>query len=111
MSLCFRCEHRAKFLEGMLKARHDKSIYAPRPRHECGDIENSKCSCYMFQPCKPIVTVPSDSRDKRPRFGPAMISSREMFERVLEDAKLDIIYDNGREVALGWRYDDTTDTN
>ena len=64
-SLCFRCEHRAQFLEKGFQ-----------PRCECGDIKSSKWSCYMYSPVRPIVLVKSDKSDKRPQFGPWMISSR-----------------------------------
>ena len=62
--LCFRCEHRAKFLEG-----------GSRPRYECGDIERSNAGCYMFTPCRPVVVKPNEG-DKRPMFGPNMIAGR-----------------------------------
>lgn len=42
--LCFRCEHRASFLET-----------GSQPRFECGNIENSNKGCYMFIPCRPVV--------------------------------------------------------
>ena len=63
--LCFRCEHRAMFLEK-----------GHQPRCECGDIKSSKWSCYMYSPVRPMVLTKSDKKDKRPQFGPYMISSR-----------------------------------
>ena len=96
--LCFRCEHRARFLQATLM----KEEYVPRPRAECGDINSSNTSCYMFQPCKPVVTTLSNIDDNRPRFGGAIFSSRERAVRILEEAKLTIIYSNGDDVALGW---------
>lgn len=45
MSLCYRCEHRAKNKE--TKGQH-------QPRYECG-TDDSVGSCYMFQPVKPIM--------------------------------------------------------
>jgi len=42
--LCYRCEHRAHFLET-----------GERPRYECGEINKSKYACYMYKPCKPIA--------------------------------------------------------
>lgn len=42
--LCFRCEHRAKFLED-----------GHGPRCECGDVKFQSFSCYMYSPCKLIV--------------------------------------------------------
>lgn len=77
--LCFRCEHRAKFLEG-----------GSRPRFECGDPSMNKWACYMYQPVKPVVLAKLDKRDKRPQFGPAMISSRSKFVRVADEIVLDI---------------------
>jgi hypothetical protein len=56
----------------------------------------------MFEPCKPVVTVPAYTDDKRPRFAGAMLSSREQFERVLENVKLEVIYHEGNEVAVSW---------
>ena len=44
-SLCFRCEHRALWLE----------TKTHRPRYECGDEKSSKYSCYMYQPVVPLV--------------------------------------------------------
>jgi len=44
-SLCFRCEHRALWME--TKSR--------RPRCECGDEKSSRYSCYMYQPVVPLV--------------------------------------------------------
>lgn len=64
-SLCFRCEHRARYLE-------DKNI---RPRFECGQITQSTYACYSFLPVKPIITTRLKG-DRRPEFGPTMFSSR-----------------------------------
>ena len=100
MSLCFRCEHRARFLD----AKANKDTHCPRPRHECGDIETSKCACYMFTPCFPVVTEPNPS-DTRPRLSSPMLSSREYAVRVMEREELTgtIIYQNENQIALGWR--------
>ena len=56
--LCFRCEHRAKFLEG-----------GRRPRYECGEIETSKGACYMWQPMALVVTGRLNKDDPRPEHG------------------------------------------
>ena len=64
MSLCYRCENRALWLE----------TKKWRPRLECGEIERSKYSCYCFEPVKPIALT-KDRGDKRPQFGPWMITS------------------------------------
>jgi hypothetical protein len=68
-SLCFRCEHRASFLEAM------REEYQPRPRYECGDIESSKWCCYMYKPVQPATLKVRDG-DERPAFAGAMISAR-----------------------------------
>lgn len=72
MPLCYRCEHRARFLETM----NDK--YQPRPRYECGDIQSDKAGCYMYKPVTPPILTP-DIDDPRPQFGPPMISSRSYY--------------------------------
>jgi len=100
--LCFRCEHRAKYLEAT--SRGDK--YAPRPRSECGDINSSKIGCYMFEPCHPVVTEPPKGAPAVLRFQAPMLASREYAVKVLEredNIKLEVIYENGKQVALGWK--------
>lgn len=62
--LCFRCNHRAVFLE----TGHG-------PRSECKDINNATGGCYMYTPTKPLILV-KDSTDKRPQFAGAIFSSR-----------------------------------
>ena len=54
-SLCFRCEHRALWLE----------TKTHRPRYECGDEKYSKYSCYMYQPVVPPV-LEQDKGERRP---------------------------------------------
>jgi hypothetical protein len=71
--LCFRCEHRARFVE--FNARFPNSTQAPRPRYECGEPNASKHSCYMYQPVRPVILA-ADTGDKRPQLGPAMIAAR-----------------------------------
>ena len=83
-SLCFRCEHRARF--------HERGW---RPRMECGS-EGSVCSCYMYKPVLPVWTAPSDQSDARPRFSMPLISSRESALRVAEDGV------DGRYRAVAW---------
>ncbi len=51
--LCYRCEHRAQFLEE-----------GRRPRHECGNVESSVMGCYMFKPTKPITIKPREGDDR-----------------------------------------------
>jgi len=64
LGLCYRCEHRAEFLENGFK-----------PRFECGMEKTATSSCYMFMPCKPVA-VTSNAGEKRPVFGPWMIAGR-----------------------------------
>lgn len=72
MSLCYRCEHRARFFESGF-----------RPRFECGAVDTSKYACYMYKPVAPCVLL-ADKNDDRPQFGPPMIASRSSFVRVAE---------------------------
>lgn len=51
--LCFRCEHRAFFLETGSGARF-----------ECSQPEMSVMGCYMFQPVKPICIKPREGDDR-----------------------------------------------
>ena len=94
--LCFRCEHRVSYFESKGKWQ---------PRMECGMTESSKSCCYMYQPVKPVITVPASKDDKRPRYAGPMFSSREVGERVAEKEK-DIVCDsivNGDEIMAYWR--------
>lgn len=70
--LCYRCEHRAKFLEEYSKQKLSgktnekiEDFFISRPRYECGMIESSVNSCYLFKPVKPIFIKPQDN-DNRP---------------------------------------------
>ena len=78
MSLCYRCEYRAQFLET-----------GNRPRYECGEIEKSKHGCYMYRPIKPVV-LQRDMDDERPQFGPWFFSSHSYFVRIADEMKLNI---------------------
>ena len=71
--LCFRCEHRAMFLER-----------GWRPRHECGNIEETKYGCYMYRPVRPVITEVNEG-DDRPQFAGSMLSARAHFHRVMDD--------------------------
>ena len=51
--LCYRCEYRAQYLET-----------GRRPRYECGLIEESKYSCYMFIPVKPLLIEKNEGEDR-----------------------------------------------
>ena len=65
--LCFRCEHRARFLE-----------MGDRPRYECGNVESCMHGCYMYLPVKPVI-LKQDEDDNRPQFGPVWFSSRSRY--------------------------------
>lgn len=91
--LCFRCEHRARFLED-----------GSRPRYECGDVKSNKYVCYMYRPVLPVVLDKLDKTDKRPQFGPPMISSRSMFVRVAEpEMELSLLSVTKSKKVLYWR--------
>lgn len=97
--LCFRCEHRARSLEAALDGKHYQ------PRFECGQRMESKRGCYMFEPCRPVVTKPDDT--DRPRFAGALVSARERAVRVMSPEEdglmLGAVHFDGDEVALAWR--------
>lgn len=57
--LCFRCEHRAFYLEQLKKGKENA------PRFECSQIESCVYGCYMFRPVKPIV-IKQRHGDNRP---------------------------------------------
>ena len=89
LGLCFRCEHRAKFLEA-----------GRRPRCECGEINETKWACYMYRPVKPVVLAPLDAADDRPQFGPSLISSRSKFVRVADELEYFVRQAEGGSVIL-----------
>ena len=91
--LCFRCEHRAQHLD---------SKEAHQPRYECGEIKSSVCGCYMYQPVKPVVTSMLKGERKCLRFGPAMLSARELGVKVAEDIMLKIHKGTRGEAFLYW---------
>lgn len=51
VGLCFRCEYRARFLET-----------GSRPRYECGVVDTSTHSCYMYRPTAPLIIKKEDRR-------------------------------------------------
>ena len=63
-TLCFRCEHRAKYLESK-----------NGPRCECKSVETSVYSCYMYTPVKPVI-IAKNENDKRPQFVGSAFSAR-----------------------------------
>jgi len=82
--LCYRCNHRARFLETM------KQKFPNRPRMQCGDIEKAVFSCYNYVPVVPVVLL-KDAGDSRPAFGPSMISARMHPTRLAEGRLLTAI--------------------
>ena len=85
--LCFRCEHRAQFLEGK-----------GQPRCECGDIERAVSSCYMFLPVRPLRTERTDKTDLRPEHG-GYFGCRMKAVEVMEDWMVDLTKDG----VLYWK--------
>ena len=71
LRLCFRCEYRARFLET-----------GEGPRYECKSKADGVWSCYAYLPVSPYTTKPLDKKDKRPRHGPVMLSSREVIHEI-----------------------------
>lgn len=55
---CFRCEYRARVLENRIPAHAG-------PRAQCGDINASVYSCYLYKPVAPLIFKP-EKGDKRP---------------------------------------------
>ena len=76
MGLCFRCEHRARFLET-----------GARPRCECGDKDCSVHSCYMFTPCRPVILTRAPGYEDREVGLPAMLAPRLVASELAEDAQ------------------------
>jgi hypothetical protein len=68
--LCFRCDHRAKFLE-----------IGSQPRYECGQTGQSVCGCYMYKPVKPVI-LKRNKGDRRPQFAGYMLSARSRGVRI-----------------------------
>lgn len=88
--LCFRCEWRALSLEKK-----------GQPRCECGMHSIQVCGCYMFKPAKPVVTQVVKGYEKRPRYGPSLISARERGVELL-DGMLAVINVDKKKAALSW---------
>ena len=71
VKLCFRCEHRARYLESY----DSENPFKVRPRHECGLTDRSVSSCYLFTPVKPVLEVKTNIKDIRPAF-PGLLGAR-----------------------------------
>ena len=100
--LCFRCEHRARFLDDQSKKRK----HCRRPRFECGEIETSKIACYMYEPTRPILMQKFPKNDPRPEHG-GYFGSRMEGLKVLEPDEDNIILavsrsDDGELSSLQW---------
>jgi len=92
-SLCYRCEYRARFLEEGL-----------RPRLECGMIDQSNHSCYMFQPVRPVL-VEANKGEERP-ISFSYWSGR--FHIVEQEPELELVITNENEFILPiWVKNDT----
>lgn len=89
--LCFRCEHRASFLET-----------GSRPRFECGTTMTVH-GCYMFRPAKPIEVAPI-AGEKRRIFDPWMISGRIRSMGLVDNGRLrlKLVDIDGHAVAAVW---------
>ena len=77
--LCFRCEHRATYLERGFG-----------PRHECKQTTLSKQACYMFIPCTPVITSKLNKEDKRPEHGGPMLGCRMKADRLAMTNECDL---------------------
>ena len=90
--LCFRCEHRATFLESGIK-----------PRFECGEAR-SVHGCYMFMPCKPIVVGPIEG-EKRPIFAGWMFAGRIQSYGLVDDERIQLnLVDVGeKKMSAVWK--------
>lgn len=90
--LCFRCEHRAVFLES-----------GDMPRFECGTERMASACCYMFMPTKPVVVGPIEG-EKRPIFGPPFIAGRVQSHGLVPDERirLKLVDMNKGKVSAVW---------
>ncbi len=79
---CYRCEHRAQFLET-----------GSAPRHECKQTDKSY-GCYMYQPVRPVV-IASNEGDDRPIAAGAMFSARCHGVRIAEGIYKSKEYEDG----------------
>ena len=87
--LCFRCERRARFLEGKPDCF----------RCECKDVTRSVHGCYQFVPCVPVVTA-VQGKDCRPRFAAPMIAAREQAVRLAEELQPTLVMLNDTETVI-----------
>lgn len=75
--LCFRCDHRASFLE----TGHG-------PRYQCGEVQKSVVMCYTYMPVRPVVnTADMHDKDHPGPFAPAIMRTRWSATRVAEEGE------------------------
>ena len=97
--LCYRCQHRLEYIESTEYGRENgKRVVRKegrKPRMECGILESSKHTCYMFKPIKPIVMDVAESEKrlniKRSPFAPALFAARSSFIREAKASKMEAI--------------------
>jgi len=81
--LCYRCEHRASYLES-----------GSAPRYECKQDSQSICVCYCYTPVKPCILKYPDygdtEYDKRNRerspTDPWMVAPRLQADAIIDDS-------------------------
>jgi hypothetical protein len=71
--LCFRCEHRAEYLNDKLNAGENE--FFSSPRCECSQTGISVHSCYMYRPVRPYI-LKANEGEKRGLTLPWMLSGR-----------------------------------
>lgn len=87
IEICYRCEHRAKYMESQIA-----------PRFECQQPQSSVCSCYMYTPVKPVILAVNKG-DNRPQFTGAAFSARSHGVCVAEEVVLKLkTYSNGNVI-------------
>lgn len=93
--LCFRCEHRAQFLET-----------GSGPRCECQMNTQQVVGCYMYRPCAPVV-MKKASGDKRGVGDMVIVRARSHGTRLL-DVNYRIFYLNKRGEYIIQQVQETT---
>jgi hypothetical protein len=87
--LCYRCEHRAAYLEARKATGQGHA-----PRYECQQCEDATGGCYMFSPVRPLRLVPAPG-ERRPIGGPWMIAGRVRSVGVQESERVGGITQSG----------------
>ena len=94
MSLCYRCEHRAKNKETCGKYQ---------PRYECG-TDDSVGSCYMFQPVRPIA-IKANKGDDRPIAAGWALSARchpVVFDENILKLNIEVVDEKDGKFIMFW---------